>query len=229
MNKLRIFSLLIPLLLSACGHSQHSPYTQTESDTQRQLCGGQLDAGTSIKLDLITQLMDEGRLHAALAHLDNLDSDSLQARYLRAEILRRSGRDQEAKPYYQGLLDTCMVGSGYHGLGLIAGRDGQLQTALDYLQSAAERLPVDARVRNDFGYALLLDGQFERARREFLTAMELDEGAGLAQTNMVMLLYVADDGKKAEAFASRINMDADTLAQLREQSATIKTSITVAN
>ncbi|MCX4187524.1 hypothetical protein [Methylophaga sp. OBS4] len=229
MNKLRNFSLLITLLLSACGHSQHSPYTQTEPDTQRQLCGGRLDAGTSIKLDLITQLMDEGRLHAALAHLDNLDSDSLHSRYLRAEILRRSGRDQEAKPYYQGLLDTCMVGSGYHGLGLIAGRDGQLQTALDYLQSAAERLPVDARVRNDFGYALLLDGQFERARREFLTAMELDEKANLARANMVMLLYVSDDGKKAEAFASRISMDADTLAQLREQSAIIKTSIAVAN
>lgn len=207
--------ILLVLLASACAHTGRDDAAPVMDGVD--YCGEKLDADTAMRLDLIETLMREGRLHAGLAHLDNLGSDALRARYLRAEMLRQSGRHEEASGYYHGLLGTCMAGHGHHGLGLIAGRSDRLDEALNQLQTAVRALPVNARLRNDFGYALLLDGQYERARREFLTALELDEPADLAQSNMVLLLFVSGEAGRAEAFADRAGIDREALALLRRQ------------
>lgn len=215
----------IGLIISLTACSQVGGGAQTQQQTlsaSQASCGKTADADTSMNLDLIEQLMESGRLHAALAHLDDLRSNSLYATYLRAEILRQSDRNQEATDYYQSLLQTCMVGEAHHGLGLIAGRKNLLNKAVDHLTLAAEKLPVNARIRNDLGYALLLQGQFEKAQREFLTALELDQDARLAETNLMILLLATGEQAKAEAFAKRINMDAQTVADLNEKAMTIR-------
>ncbi len=167
---MRLCLLTLLLLLSAC--AQLGPQQQNTTDRQSaDACGQDVDADSSVKLDVIEELMAQNRMHAALAHLDELDSDALQATYLRAEILRQSERPDEAGEYYQSLKDTCLKGWAHHGLGLIAGRQGQLDLALEELSIAADTLPIEPRVRNDYGYALLLNGDFQQARREFLTTL----------------------------------------------------------
>ena len=185
------------------------------------------DAGPdhNVKLDLIRQLMDSGKLYAALAHLEATRSTSPQSLYLRAEILRRTDRPEQAVSLYRGLLGGCMAGKGYHGLGLIAGRDNNISEAIEYLQKAATELPIDVRVRNDLGYALLLDGQFDSARNEFLTALELDSGDSLAATNLALLLSVMEKEREIQALAAHMHIDSQTLMQLRAQAGTIKASI----
>ncbi|HAO26348.1 MULTISPECIES: hypothetical protein [unclassified Methylophaga] len=218
-------TVCLGLIVSLTGCSQLGGGTQTQSQTMSAAhasCGKAVDADTSMNLDLIEQLMTSGRLHAALAHLDNLQSTSPYATYLRAEILRQSDRNQEAAEYYLSLLQTCMVGEAHHGLGLIAGRKNLLNKAVEHLTVAAEQLPVNARIRNDLGYALLLQGHFEKAQHEFITALELDQDARLAETNMMILLLATGEQSKAEAFARRINMDPQTVADLNEQAMSIR-------
>lgn len=217
--------ILLGLIMSLTACSQlgaKSHVKQSSLSTSQTTCEKTGDADTSMNLDLIEQLMQSGRLYAALAHLDNLRSDSLYATYLRAEILRQSNRDQEAAEYYQSLLPTCMAGEAHHGLGLIAGRKNLLNQAVEHLTLAAEKLPVNARIRNDLGYALLLQGRFEKAQREFLTALELEQDAPLAETNMMILLLATGEQAKAEAFAKKINMDTQTVTDLNEQAMTIR-------
>lgn len=202
-----------------------TPSDKTDAPPKKvSACEADADPDQNVKLDLIRKLMDSGKLFAALAHLEDTRSTSLQSIYLRAEILRQTNRTQQAVALYRDLLSGCMAGKGYHGLGLIAGRDNKVSESVSYLQKAEAELPVDVRVRNDLGYALLLDGQFDPARNEFLTALELDGGNSLAATNMVLLLLVTGKEQEMQAFASQMNIDSATVAQLREQAEKIKAS-----
>ncbi|WAK03634.1 hypothetical protein [Methylobacter sp. YRD-M1] len=200
-----------------------TPSDKTDAPLKKvSACEADADPDQNVKLDLIRKLMDSGKLFAALAHLEDTRSTSLQSIYLRAEILRQTNRTQQAIALYRDLLGSCMAGKGYHGLGLIAGREDKVSEAVGYLQKAEAELPIDVRVRNDLGYALLLDRQFDPARNEFLTALELDGGNSLAATNMVLLLLVAGKEQEMQAFASQMNIDSATVAQLREQAEKIK-------
>lgn len=173
-----------------------------------------------MQLQMINDLKTRGALHAALAHLDALEAAAQQtpaARYLRAELLRRTDRVTEASRIYQGLLQTCLAGQGYHGLGLIAARSGDLKLALSDLASARRLLPTYPDVRNDYGYALLLDRQRERARREFITAIELGGADGRAALNYLTVLFM--EGKNAEAlqFADRTRISGDDVQAIQKQ------------
>lgn len=179
-----------------------------------------------VKLDLIQQLMDKGKLFAALAHLDALRSQSPQARYFRAEILRRTQRSRQAEPLYRELTRGCMAGKGYHGLGLIAGKRDNVAVALGFFQKAAHELPLDVRVRNDFGYALLLNGQYVQARNEFMTALELSGGDELIVTNLALLLILTGTEAEVQGFASQMSLDDEAMQQLRQQADQIKASKT---
>ncbi len=190
--------------------------------SNKQSCESNDNPDQNVKLDMIRQLMDSGKLYAALAHLDSTHLTSPQSIYLRAEILRQTDRAEQAGPLYRELLDSCMAGKGYHGLGLIAGRYNKIPKAIEYLQKAESELPTDVRVRNDLGYALLLGGQFDSARNEFLTALELDGSDKLAATNMVLLLAVTGKKQEMQAFVTNMNFDPETVKQLSAQAQKIK-------
>ncbi|PKM36246.1 MAG: hypothetical protein CVV06_12050 [Gammaproteobacteria bacterium HGW-Gammaproteobacteria-10] len=218
------------IVLSGCGWSLPDWQTKAihndpESYKSAKSCGEDPEPKQNVKLDLIRQLMDSGKLYAALAHLDEARSLSLQSSYLRAEIFRRTDRPEMAAALYRELLESCMVGKGYHGLGLIAGRNRQINEAIDFLQKAANELPVDTRVRNDLGYALLLGGRFDSARNEFLTALELDGGDRLAASNMILLLSVLGKEQEIQFFSAHMNMDSETMAQLRAQAEEIRVTV----
>ncbi|MEX1200225.1 MAG: hypothetical protein WEB02_05490 [Methylophaga sp.] len=219
--------IVTSLLLNACvaiapGETSYS------ANSKQTACGNPPSNDTALRLDMVQQLMADGRMHAALAHLDELDSDATQATYLRAEILRQSDRSEQAKRLYQQLTNSCFAGQGHHGLGLIAGRNQQLAEAELQLAKAAELLPVNARIRNDYGYALLITGKFDSARHEFLTAMQLDDANRLAETNMVILLFLQDQPEKARSFANKLNMDSQTLADLQLQAKALAKQISSA-
>lgn len=216
---IRIVTLLsLTVLLSGCA----GPAQRTSAHNNATDCSGQLSNETAMQLDLINTLMDDNKLHAALAHMDNLQTQPLKAKYLRAEILRQLKRDDQAKPLYASLLETCMVGSGHHGLGLIAAQNGDLVEALNHFRQAVTALPIDPRIRNDYGYALLLEGQYDAARDQFITALELEDASGLAQENMVLLLYLTGKPQKAVRLADKFVISAQTLTVIQDRAAEIK-------
>jgi Flp pilus assembly protein TadD len=170
------------------------------------------------KLGIIRQMLAAGKPHAALAYLDAAHIDSPQSDLVRADGLRQTGRDASATELYRKLLDSCVAGNAYQGLGLIAGQEGDVIEAVDQLHSASVLLHIDPAIRNDYGYALLLAGEDEAALHEFLTAIELSPGNRQAAHNLLLLLYRTGENEKADKFAEQFGIDAAESARLKTQS-----------
>jgi Flp pilus assembly protein TadD len=178
-----------------------------------------LDSTADVQLGLVRQMLEQGRPYAGLAHLATLDAavqTSPQARYLNAELLRNTGQPAAAEAGYKSLLGSCVEGYGHHGLGLLAA-GGDLEQAVIALRTAAEYLPIDARVRNDFGYALLLAGNGAEARHEFLTAMELGDYKRRASMNLVLLMLFEGDERGAERLSRQLQLPEGDLDRIRRQ------------
>lgn len=168
------------------------------------------------KLGLIQQMLAEGKPHAAIAHLDAASISSERAELLRANGLRQTGRASQAQAIYEKLINSCVSGQAYRGLGLIASQAGRLQESLRYLQAASHALPTEHTIRNDHGYVLMQTGQTEPALHEFLTAVELAPDYRQAANNLIVLLYRKGDTVKAEAFAKQFGMIPEELQQLKK-------------
>jgi len=198
-------------LLAACGNPPPRP-AETAAD-----CGRPAEAGAQTRLAMIRKLLDSGHPYAALAHLDAAAPAGPAANHLRADIQRRIGQAAEARALYRGLLGTCLAGAGHHGLGLLAGQEGRLGESVDHLRQARLALPADPRVRSDFRYALLLAGDLEGARLEFLTAQDLDSDDRRTTLNLLLLFYRQGDAAGADTLARRYRIEEDEQARLREQ------------
>lgn len=202
-------------LLAACaGQQQTRPGEAAAID-----CGRTVEAGALTRLAMIRKLLDGGHPYAALAQLDAAVTKGAAANHLRADILRRIGQPAEARTLYQGLLATCLAGAGHHGLGLLAGQEGRLQESVGHLRQARLALPADPRVRSDLGYALLLAGDLEGARLEFLTAQDLDPEDRKAALNLMLLFYRQGDATGAETLGRRYQVGEEERIRLREEAA----------
>lgn len=178
-----------------------------------------LDSSNEVQLGLVREMLDQDRAYAGLAHLAALDpavQASAQARYLNAELLRHTGRVQEAERQYRELLGSCLAGYGHHGLGLLSAQRDLAQATTE-LRAAARLLPTDARVRNDLGYALLLLHDGPGARREFMTAIELGDYKQRASLNLVLLMLYEGDERGADRLRLQLKLPDAGLEQLRRQ------------
>lgn len=204
--------LVISLASLVAGCSAMSTTTQTDmsSDVRKPSdlanCERNEQSGHSLKPELVAKLLAEQRFHAALAQLDALPSQTAYTRYLRAHTLRLLDRSDEAAAIYRELLNTCMQGYAHHGLGLLAASHGDLAAAQDSLLKARDMLPLDARVRNDAGYVLLLAEQPQQAYFEFMTALELNEDNRQPRHNALLTLIVLERRQQANAFAERMEL-----------------------
>lgn len=179
-------------------------------------------------LRLISELLEDGKPHAALAYLDAIPEKRAaqpRVRLVRAEVLRRLSRYEEAEALYRELGDSDFAAQAWRGLGLIEAARGELGGARDWLERARRRQPTDARIRNDLGYALLLRGDLEAAGAELATAIELGD-TSRAPRNLVLLLLVKGDLDSAEEVAAR-HLEADAMEDMRERAATLRARLSV--
>src|SRR5688572_20279580 len=94
-----------------------------------------------LHLELIEKMLEDGRAHAALAHLDALSPDEAAvpaARLLRAEALRRTGQLDAAWRVYEPLLITEAAAPAWRGLALIKSEQGDLATSVAWLRRARD-------------------------------------------------------------------------------------------
>lgn len=206
--------LLAGTMLPSQGASSAAPRAVAASGAEQD-CEA-LSATDNTKLGMIRQLQQSGKPHAAIAHLDAARLAGPQADLLRADGLRQTGREDQAVRYYRQLLDSCVAGYAYQGLGLIESRNGNVTQALAYLHSASQALPVDASIRSDHGYALMLAGQDDLALHEFLTAIELSPGHRRAAHNLILLLARSGDEARLKLFADKFGISRQELASLQE-------------
>jgi len=189
-------------------------------------CQSEPNQEQDLALSLAQEMASEGRLHAALAHLQRLPHDSPEVRLRKARVLRSLGRE-EARAQYQSLLSTCLAAAGEHGLGQLAAARGDQVEARERLERAAHMEPTDARVRNDLGVIYLRQGRTEDARFEFLTALELDQKSQVAALNLLTLLFYADQWQPAAELISRQGFSADQVRKAEARARNLK-SVSVA-
>lgn len=218
-----VIIMLIGVLLAGCNYAQVRGNKPIAAQSHAGECAS-LDDSAEVQLGLVRQMLEQDRAYAGLAHLAALDQavqSSPQARYLNAELLRHTGRTAEAERHYRELLGGCLEGYGHHGLGLLSAHL-DMTRAVDELREAARLLPTDARVRNDYGYALLSMRDGAGARREFLTAIELGDYKQRASLNLLLLMLYEGDEQGAEALWRRLKLPQEGLEQLRRQAVQLR-------
>ncbi|MGZ4957617.1 MAG: tetratricopeptide repeat protein [Methylomonas sp.] len=201
------------------------PVAETKTFTAPKNCGGEFTAEQRMYLELVHKMVEQEQFYGAIANLDQLEKSALpspQTIYLRAEALRRSGQLAPAEKQYNLLLNGCMAGYGLHGLGLLATESGQLAQAQDFLERACQERPVDAHAHNDLGMVLLLRGNHQDARKEFMTAMELDRTSRLPLENLLVLMLVAKQDTQAEQFAAAHGLNAQDRERLAQRAAQLQ-------
>ncbi|MFJ9992100.1 tetratricopeptide repeat protein [Pseudomonas putida] len=184
---------------------------------------GKPDADQQLALNLADEMLNEGRPHASLAHLEQLPNTLDQVRLRKARVSRLLGRS-EAEPLYRSLLGGCLAAEGEHGLGQLASARGDDVQALQSLQRAAHLAPTDERVRNDLGVVLMNLGRYEQARFEFLTAIELKDDNSLAAVNLVTLSLVQDNWQQATDLVGRLHLKPEQFADAQARALRVKSS-----
>ncbi|WP_447752689.1 hypothetical protein [Pseudomonas nicosulfuronedens] len=181
-----------------------------------QSCSEQLGQSVELQLNLAREMLDNGRAHAALANLETLPPNSLEVRESKALALRRIG-DPKARIVYQGLLGTCKAAEAHHGLGQIAMRGGNTVDAERELREAARLQPTDSALRNDLGYVLLRRGEMEKARFEFITAMELNDHDKLPATNLLSVMFIQGENSEASRLIQSVGLSSDQVRAAQDQ------------
>lgn len=218
---MRTITVLMALLLTMAIGLPHAIAADVSKDSVRSVksttdkaCVA-MSSEEATRIGLIRQMLTEGKPHAAIAQLDAARIMNEQADLLRADGLRQTGRALQAKAIYEQLVNSCMSGYAYRGLGLIADQTGNMQEALRHLKAASSALPTEHTIRNDYGYVLMQSGDYEAALHEFLTAVELAPDYRQAAYNLIMLLYQQGDTAKAEVFAKKFGVLAEEMQQLK--------------
>lgn len=152
---------------------------------------------------LVERRMQSGHLHAAYAEVLSLPANQADVALLRADILRRLGRD-EAGAWYDALLKTCKVANAHHGLGQLAASRNDWSRAIDEFKQAVIRAPAEARFRNDLGYALLRAGKNVEAEFELQVAHELNPESRLTSLNFMLLKMSVSDAVAVESLMSSL-------------------------
>lgn len=212
--------LVLSALLAGCAGlgAPHTPEA-LEAQDQRQERG--------IHTDLIRGMLDQAQYYAALAHIDeqrNRFGERPELEILRAEALARIGDRNGAEAAYQKLLRGPYAAQAHHGLGLLYA-DLVPSAALGHLSRAARLAPTDARIRNDYGYALLRAGRLDEAERELATAVQLAPGTPRYAANLVLALLVKGQAQRALDVARDAGLSEEALAALRLQAQRVRTGL----
>lgn len=156
-------------------------------------CLQQVQPEQQVQLDLVDSLMARSQPYAALAQLEN-EGLSTEQHWLRFGQLQAATRQlKQAEKVFQSLVSQCRTAEGYHGLGLVYLKQGQLEQGLELLAQARQLTPSSADIRNDYGYALLLIGRMEEAVFELRTAFELADGQGVVRQNLAAVYLLMND------------------------------------
>lgn len=207
------------LMLGGCAGNGAAPWLAL-SGAGPGTCA-KLDSSQELALSAADDMLADGRPHASLAHLEAMPAALVQVRVRKAKVLRLLG-SSEAEPLYRGLLGSCMAAQGEHGLGQLASARGNDGEARLHLEKAMRLAPTDAKIRNDLGVVYLHLGVLEKARFEFLTAIELKESDRLAAVNLVTLLLYQDKFEQAADLVSRLHLSAAQFSEAQARAEQMK-------
>ncbi len=176
-------------------------------------------------LRVVTQMQQKGLYFASLAHIDALQQrwgSDPESNVMRADAMRQTGQPEAAGALYRQLLSTPMKARAAHGLGLLAGRVGDLAGTVEYLGQATQAAPTDAAILNDLGYALMQQGKWKDARLPLMKASELNGDNPRIWSNVALYLVLDGQAEQAKAVMDSHQLSSDSRAQIAEVANTIQ-------
>ncbi|MGE7992637.1 tetratricopeptide repeat protein [Pseudomonas sp. NPDC089554] len=215
MKGILVFTSL--LLLAGCAGQQQEGLAQWLGGSS---CT-KPDADQQLALSMADEMLNEGRPHASLAHLEKLPESLDQVRLRKAKVSRLLGL-AEAEPLYRSLLGGCLAAEAEHGLGQLASARGDDVQALQNLQRAVRLAPTDEKIRNDLGVVLMSLGRHEKARFEFLTALELKDDDPLPAVNLVTLSLLQDNWQQASDLVAKLRLKPAQFAEAQARAQQLK-------
>ncbi|MDX1636193.1 MAG: hypothetical protein R3280_16260 [Marinobacter sp.] len=195
-NKAAGFSLrglLLPPLVLAISGCAVLQQAQGPDQALQVSCTQTIQPEHQLQLDAVDSLMARSQPYAGLARLE---SEGLETRHhwlRKGQLLAATGQLGEAREVFQALAERCQAAGGYHGLGLVYLKLGQLDQGLAQLEKARQLEPSSADIRNDYGYGLLLSGRDDKAVFELRTAFELADGQGGVRQNLAAAYLITGD------------------------------------
>ncbi len=202
----RFFPLLMVLgaaALAGCSTTSVARYTQDPASLAGPERAPQDDK--QLYLELITQMQRQGAWYASLAHVDAYRQrygDTPALRLLHADALRETGQLPGAQTLYASLTSGPQAAAAWHGLGLIAVRNGDDTQAEQALARAVQLQPLNTDYLGDLGFARLRAGQLEQAREPLAKAAELAPGNVKANANLAVYALLRNDTATAERIFS---------------------------
>lgn len=214
-----LVSICLGLTLTACvtqertttGAAAASPAAEGKTITAQ----ASDEKSQKLYLDLIARLIAEGKLHAALAHLDEyrlrVVGDPV-ADLMRADVLARLGRDREAlaaaQPYITGTSgganNSALQAKANKIAGRISARHNLWPQAVTYFERSRALAPSDAATLNNLGYALAQTGNYSRAQHLLRQALDLAPTSPQIRNNLILVYYHGKQRKKARAMFDRL-------------------------
>lgn len=194
---------------------------QHEADQSR----AQAPEQKELMLTMIREAQRNGRFFASLAYIDAYIAQfgaSPQLRLLKADALRATQNHASSEHLYRGLLKTDQEARARHGLGLLAGEQGEYALAVQELTIAARLQPTHALLLSDLGYAKLRAGDIRGARLPLGQAAELEPENGTIISNLVLFLLMDGDQHAAERIRTKSGMSETRFQAIHEMSRQIQ-------
>jgi len=207
---MRSLALAIAVLLSLYGCAPVAQRFHRGEAQQTDASCPSLSQEQVLTLNLSQEMVEEGRLHAALANLQRLPNDLPEVRWKKARVLRLL-RDDRSEALYRSLLGTCFAAQGEHGLGQLDFARDDLHRALAHFRRAVNLAPTDDAIRNDLGLVYLTLRRIREARFELLTAQELNRTNPHPVDNLLTLLLYQDMWSEAGSLAESQNVSAERM------------------
>ncbi|MEQ9547815.1 MAG: hypothetical protein RIK85_17590 [Marinobacter sp.] len=189
------FLMVLSLTTAGCAALEEA---KPETTSQRPLkdpiysvgCSTTLQPEHRVELDLIDSLMGDREYYAALAQLESLSFDT-QHHWLRwAQLLAQVEQVDDSADAFEAIAETCDSYQAYHGLGVVYVKLGKTREAIEMLAKAKNLSPAVPEIRNDYGYALMISGNYGRAAFELRTAYELAKDKAAVKQNMIAAYYL---------------------------------------
>ncbi|MDR1190899.1 MAG: tetratricopeptide repeat protein [Verrucomicrobiales bacterium] len=137
-------------------------------------------------------LLDSGNIDAAWVHIfhsNRLRPDLAETNNNMGVLLMQKNRPQEAIPFMQRAANIMPEAVPFRlNLANLLANTGHPRESLAHYEYVLQRDPRNPIFHTNFGFALYLDGQRDRAIAEFRTALQIDPNFQSARKNLEMAL-----------------------------------------
>lgn len=212
---------LLGLVLSGCAANPAGSQDSKEEPLVVS-CSTTIQPEAQVHLDLVDRLADADKPYAALAQLESEPLDSQEHWLRKGRLLASTHQLRAAEELFRALANQCDSGEAYHGLGMVLLKTWRTDAGVTQLRVARAEAPASGNIRNDYGYALLLQGEYEQAAYELRTALELLDGDGPVRQNLAAAYILTENEQGLRMLTEHYGFGVDEIAHAQRLAQSLK-------